>query len=168
MDFAIAGAAAVGACFFTNPLEVLKTRMQLQGELRSKGEHAIHYRNVVHAAYVVAKNDGALALQKGLVPALWVQLIMNGMRLGTFQFGENRGYVTDKSGNLVFYKSVLVGGTGGVIGQFFASPFFLVKTHLQAQAAQAIAVGYQHNHEGTWNAFRKIFVKNGVSWCELS
>jgi solute carrier family 25 protein 34/35 len=82
MDFAIAGAAAVGACFFTNPLEVLKTRMQLQGELRSKGEHAIHYRNVVHAAYVVAKNDGALALQKGLVPALWVQLIMNGMRLG--------------------------------------------------------------------------------------
>ncbi|CAH1378862.1 solute carrier family 25 member 35-like isoform X1 [Tenebrio molitor] len=161
MDFAIAGAAAVGACFFTNPLEVLKTRMQLQGELRSKGEHAVHYKNVVHAAYVVAKNDGALALQKGLVPALWVQLIMNGMRLGTFQFGENRGYVTDKSGNLVFYKSVLVGGTGGVIGQFFASPFFLVKTHLQAQAAQAIAVGYQHNHEGTWNAFRKIFVKNG-------
>lgn len=82
MDFAIAGAAAMSACLFTNPLEVLKTRMQLQGELKSKGQHEVYYKNVPHAAYVVAKNDGLLALQKGLVPALWVQLIMNGMRLG--------------------------------------------------------------------------------------
>lgn len=82
MDFLIGGTAAVGAGFFTNPLEVLKTRMQLQGELRAKGEHAIYYRNVLHAGYVVAKNDGILALQKGLTPALLVQLVMNGMRLG--------------------------------------------------------------------------------------
>ncbi|KAJ3642399.1 hypothetical protein Zmor_025191 [Zophobas morio] len=162
MDFMIAGAAAMAACFFTNPLEVLKTRLQLQGELRAKNQHTIHYRNVLHAGYVVAKNDGVLALQKGLVPALWVQLIMNGMRLGTFQFGENQGYITDKNGNLVFYKSVLVGGAGGVIGQYFASPFFLVKTHLQAQAVQAIAVGYQHNHVGTWSALKNIFVKSGI------
>lgn len=82
MEFLIGGAAAVGAGFFTNPLEVLKTRMQLQGELRAKGQHAVYYKNVLHAGYVVAKNDGILALQKGLVPALWVQLVMNGMRLG--------------------------------------------------------------------------------------
>lgn len=64
---------------------------------------------------------------------------------------------------MVFYKSVLVGGAGGVIGQYFASPFFLVKTHLQSQAAQAIAVGYQHQHHGSWNALKKIYRKNGVS-----
>ncbi|XP_008198494.2 solute carrier family 25 member 35 isoform X1 [Tribolium castaneum] len=162
MDFAIAGASAMAACCFTNPLEVLKTRLQLQGELRAKNQHTIHYKNVVHAAYVVAKNDGPLALQKGLVPALWVQLIMNGMRLGTFQFGENHGYVTDSEGNLVFYKSVIVGGTGGVVGQYFASPFFLVKTHLQSQAAKAIAVGHQHEHEGTWSAFKKIYHTSGI------
>lgn len=84
MEFLIGGAAAVGAGFFTNPLEVLKTRMQLQGELRAKGQHAVYYKNVLHAGYVVAKNDGVLALQKGLVPALWVQLVLNGMRLGEY------------------------------------------------------------------------------------
>lgn len=71
--------------------------------------------------------------------------------------------MSDENGNLVFYKSILIGGTGGVIGQYFASPFFLVKTHLQAQAAEAIAVGHQHNHDGTWSALKKIFYKNGVS-----
>lgn len=82
MEFVIGGTAAVCAGFFTNPLEVLKTRMQLQGELKAKGQHTVHYKNVLHAGYVVAKNDGVLALQKGLVPALWVQLVLNGMRLG--------------------------------------------------------------------------------------
>lgn len=82
MEFLIGGTAAVAAGFFTNPLEVLKTRMQLQGELQAKGSHAVHYKNIIHAGYIVVKNDGILALQKGLVPALWVQWILNGVRLG--------------------------------------------------------------------------------------
>lgn len=86
MEFVIGGAAAMGACLFTNPLEVLKTRLQLQGELKEKGTHAVHYKNVFHAGYVVAKNDGILALQKGLGPALVVQLLLNGARLGNIFF----------------------------------------------------------------------------------
>jgi solute carrier family 25 protein 34/35 len=84
MEFVIAASAGMGACLFTNPLEVLKTRMQLQGELKARGEHAVHYRNVIHASYTIVKNDGVFALQKGLVPALWVQLFLNGMRLGKY------------------------------------------------------------------------------------
>lgn len=85
MEFAIGGAAAVTAGFFTNPLEVLKIRMQLQGELKAKGQHVVHYKNVFHAVYVVIKNDGILALQNGIIPASWVQLIMNGMRFGKYE-----------------------------------------------------------------------------------
>lgn len=88
MDFVIAATAGVGAGIFTNPLEVLKTKMQLQGELKPKGHHAVHYKNVVHATYVIAKSDGVLALQKGLVPALWVQFLMNGIRLGKYFFNK--------------------------------------------------------------------------------
>ncbi|KAK4876381.1 hypothetical protein RN001_012803 [Aquatica leii] len=162
MEFGIAGMAAVTAGFFTNPLEVLKIRMQLQGELRKKGHHAVYYKNIVHAGYVVAKTDGILALQKGLIPALWVQLIMNGLRLGTYQFGDSRGYITDSEGKIIFYKSVLFGGVGGTIGQYCASPFFMIKTHLQSQASQSIAVGHQHDHTGTWTALKKIFQGHGI------
>jgi solute carrier family 25, member 34/35 len=71
MEYAIGGFAACGACVFTNPLDVIKTRLQLQGELQTRGAHPVHYKNPFHAFYVVAKNDGLKGLQKGLVPALW-------------------------------------------------------------------------------------------------
>lgn len=162
MDFLIAGASAVSAGVFTNPLEVLKTRVQLQGELRKKGQHAVHYKNLLHAGYVVGKTEGILALQKGLVAGLWVQLIMNGLRLGAYQFADSHGYVRDKNGNLVLYKNVLFGGLGGTFGHYFASPFFMVKTHFQSQASKSIAVGYQHNHVGTWQALKTIFSEHGM------
>ena len=49
---------------------------------QARGSYAVHYRNVFHAFYMVGKNDGLLALQKGLVPGLGFQLVMNGIRLG--------------------------------------------------------------------------------------
>lgn len=80
----IGATAAATAGVFTNPLEVLKTRLQLQGELQAKGQHAVHYKNMVHGAWVIVEHDGILALQKGLMPALFVQVIMNGCRLGKY------------------------------------------------------------------------------------
>ena len=47
MEILAGGLAAGGACFFTNPMDVVKTRLQVQGELKSKGNYARHYRYVV-------------------------------------------------------------------------------------------------------------------------
>lgn len=152
----------MGAGFFTNPLEVMKTRMQLQGELKARGQHAVHYKNVFHAGYVIAKHDGLLALQKGLVPGEIFQLVLNGSRLGSYQMLKDYGYMNDKDGNLVFYKSTLLGGLCGSFGAYIASPFYLVKTHLQAEASKDIAFGHQHKHSGTIAAFKKIYSKEGV------
>ncbi|KAJ8943467.1 hypothetical protein NQ318_006319, partial [Aromia moschata] len=81
---------------------------------------------------------------------------------GTYQFADSRGVLTDKNGNIIFYKSVLVGGFGGILGQFFSSPLFLIKTHLQSQAVAAIAVGYQHNHESLGKALKNIYSEHGI------
>lgn len=127
MELVLGGTAAVCAAFWTNPLEVVKIRMQLQGELQAKGNYAVHYRNVFHAAYTIATKEGATAIQKGLVPALWYQFVMNGIRLGLFHKGESRGFTKNgATGKVDPVRSVMVasvcGATGGVIG----SPFCLV------------------------------------------
>ncbi|CAG9865413.1 unnamed protein product [Phyllotreta striolata] len=163
MDFVIGASAGMGACLFTNPLEVLKTKMQLQGELRAKGQHAVHYRNIFHSSYVIAKNDGLLALQKGLVPALWVQVVLNGVRLGFYQWATNKQLLNDKNGNLIVSRSVTVSALGAILGQTLSSPLFLVKTHLQAQSATAsLAVGHQHEHTTMLAAFKNIYAQQGM------
>ncbi|XP_050310180.1 solute carrier family 25 member 35-like [Anthonomus grandis grandis] len=162
MDFVCGGLAASGASIFSNPFDVLKTRMQLQGELQAKGEHAVHYKNVFHGAYVVAKNEGLAGLQKGLGVAMILHGSRNFVRLGIYQTMENEGLLTDPHGRTILYKSALASAFAGAAGAFVGSPLFLIKTQLQSQAAEQIAVGHQHGHRGAIRAIRSIYQQNGV------
>ncbi|OXA64673.1 solute carrier family 25 member 35 [Folsomia candida] len=164
MELALGGIAAVGAGFFSNPLEVVKIRMQLQGELQARGQYSVHYKNVFHAAYTIGMKDGVVALQKGLVPALWYQWVMNGLRLGIYQMGTNSGWTKNKKGEVSMAGSVLVASCAGAIGATVGSPFFLVKTQLQSRANDpTIAVGQQHSHSRMTPAFREIYNKWGLA-----
>ena len=127
MEFLLGGVAACGAGFFTNPLEVVKTRMQLQGELKARGEYTKHYRHVFHAFYAIGKYDGILALQKGLVPALWYQFFMNGFRLGAYQVMVNFGLTRDKDGNVSLPRCVAAGAAAGCAGAAVGSPVYMVR-----------------------------------------
>lgn len=55
MDFLISSTAAVGAVVVTNPLDVIKTRLQLEGELRAPGKYTKVYKNVLHGGLEMAK-----------------------------------------------------------------------------------------------------------------
>lgn len=127
MEFVIGGLAAVGAGCFTNPLEVVKTRLQLQGELKARGQYAVHYRNFFHAFYIIGKTDGILALQKGLVPALWHQVLLNGTRLGIYQFAEERKWhLKSNSNDVSFINTLCISASAGAIGAYTGSPLYLV------------------------------------------
>ncbi|XP_032431683.1 solute carrier family 25 member 35 [Xiphophorus hellerii] len=161
MDFVLGGAAACGACLFTNPLEVVKTRMQLQGEMKSRGTYRVYYRNVFHAFYTIGKVDGLAGLQKGLVPGLFYQFFMNGVRLGSYAIIESAGYI-HTNGRVSAVKTTLAGASAGVVGAIMGSPVYLVKTHLQSQSTSSIAVGHQHRHEGMIHALKAIYRQHGI------
>ncbi|XP_071627313.1 solute carrier family 25 member 35 isoform X1 [Temnothorax americanus] len=163
VEFAIGALAAVGAGFFTNPMDVVKVRLQLQGELEARGSYTKIYKNTLHAAYLIAKHEGVLALQAGLVPALAFQVVLNGIRLGVYKSAQRYELIVDKRGNTDVLRTTLVSGTAGCLGAVLGSPLYLVKTQLQAQSAKSIAVGYQHNHSGSWDAFRFLWMEGGVT-----
>ncbi|XP_069700643.1 solute carrier family 25 member 35-like isoform X2 [Periplaneta americana] len=162
MEFVMGGASGMGAVLFTNPFDVIKTRLQLQGELKAKGKYIVHYKGFFHAFYAVARAEGILALHKGLVPALWYQLCLNGLRLGGYDWANRRGWTKNKAGEISTPKRIVVAAFAGCAGSCAASPFYLVKTHLQSQAADSVAVGYQHQHAGSASALRKIYQEGGV------
>lgn len=156
VDFMLGSAACCFACVFTNPLEVVKTRLQLQGELRAPGTYPRHYRGVLQAVLAVSQADGLRGLQKGLTAGLLYQGLMNGVRFGVYSSAETAG-VTRRPGG-----RIAAGAVAGALGAFVASPTYLVKTHLQAQSVAAIAVGHQHNHQSVTSAFLTIYKKAGI------
>lgn len=161
-EYFLGGLGAACAGVFTNPLEVIKTRIQLQGELQARGHYTVHYRNVFHAFYAVARAESLVSLQKGLVPALWYQFIMNGCRFGAYQVFDNHGFTRNKEGDVVFYRSIICGVSSGVLGSFLGSPLYLVKTHLQSRSGADIAVGHQHSHSSMTEGFKSIYSQYGI------
>ncbi|XP_015437781.1 PREDICTED: solute carrier family 25 member 35-like isoform X1 [Dufourea novaeangliae] len=163
IEFAIGGLAAVGAGVFTNPIDVIKVRLQLQGELEARNSYKKIYKNTVHAGYLIAKHEGILALQAGIVPALLFQVVLNGIRLGVYNTAKKYELITNKKGGTDVLSTAIVTGIAGCIGASLGSPFYMVKTQLQAQSVHTIAVGYQHNHGGTWSTFRSLWKEGGIA-----
>ncbi|KAL6464143.1 hypothetical protein MHYP_G00285340 [Metynnis hypsauchen] len=161
MDFVLGGVAACGACVFTNPLEVVKTRMQLQGELQSRGSYRVHYRNVFHAFYTIGRVEGLGGLQRGLLAGMLYQFFMNGVRLGSYALIESAGYIHTE-GRVSAAKSTASGALSGVVGAVMGSPIYLVKTHLQSQSTSTIAVGHQYQHRGMMHALVAIHRQHGI------
>ncbi|CAG9807560.1 unnamed protein product [Chironomus riparius] len=151
------------ATIFTNPLEVIKTRLQLQGELKAKGHHIEPYKNFLQGLTQIAKHDGMSALQKGLSASLCFQFILNACRLGVYTTAYESGWTRSSNGDVSIIKSAFFGGIGGTLGQGIASPFFMIRNQLQSAAVKEIAVGYQHKHQTMSSAFQKIYNAHGIS-----
>ncbi|XP_035423838.1 solute carrier family 25 member 34 [Cygnus olor] len=156
-DLVLGAAAGCMACVLTNPLEVVKTRLQLQGELRAPGTYPRPYRGVLRAAGAVCRADGLRGLQKGLAAGLLYQGLMNGVRFYCYSCALAAGWTGWPGG------TVVAGAVAGAVGAFVGSPAYLVKTHLQAQTLAAVAVGHQHNHESISSAFESIYRQHGVA-----
>ena len=160
-EYAVGGIASATAGFFTNPLDVVKTRFQLQGELLNRGAYEVKYKNVFDAFLKICQHEGAKGLQKGLTSQLAYQCVMNSTRLGTYQTILNSGLPSDENGKPVFWKLGLAGAFAGSCGALVGSPFYLVKVQMQAAAAPSIAVGYQHKHTGLWQGLKIAYSSPG-------
>ncbi|XP_029331972.1 solute carrier family 25 member 34 isoform X2 [Mus caroli] len=141
VDLVLGASACCLACVFTNPLEVVKTRLQLQGELQAPGTYPRPYRGFVSSVAAVARADGLWGLQKGLAAGLLYQGLMNGVRFYCYSLACQAGLTQQPGG------TVIAGAAAGALGAFVGSPAYLVKTQLQAQTVATMAVGHQHQHQ---------------------
>lgn len=163
--FIAGGLAACGAVTFTNPIELVKTRMQLQGELsKTKGPKV--YKNPVQALVLIYKNEGIRGIQKGLACAYVYQLGLNGCRLGLYEPTRNVF-------NGIFYPerdplrvqnipiNIAAGAISGIAGAIIGSPMYLVKTRMQSYSTQ-IQIGEQTHYTSAWQGLRAIYKAEGI------
>uniref|UniRef100_A0A8C2U5J0 Solute carrier family 25 member 34 n=1 Tax=Coturnix japonica TaxID=93934 RepID=A0A8C2U5J0_COTJA len=97
---------------------VVKTRLQLQGELRAPGTYPRPYRGVLRAVGAVCRADGLRGLQKGLAAGLLYQGLMNGVRFYCYSCALDAGWTGWTGG------TVVAGAVAGAVGAFVGSPWF--------------------------------------------
>ena len=152
--------ASCGAAVFSNPFDVIKIRMQLQGELMKRGAYTPEYTGMLQGIYKVGTTEGILALQKGLIPSFFHQISQNGVRLGIYPTVKRECEALLPRGDAC---NILAGAISGVAGAVASSPFFMIKTRLQAQNVDSRhAVGEQHHYKGFRDAFSRIVREKGV------
>ncbi|KAM5162095.1 solute carrier family 25 member 34 isoform 1-T1 [Callospermophilus lateralis] len=122
VDLVLGASACCLACVFTNPLEVVKTRLQLQGELQARGTYPRPYRGLMASVAAVARADGLRGLQKGLAAGLLYQGLMNGVRFYCYSLAGQAG-LTQQPGGIV-----VAGAVAGALGAFVGSPAYLGHT----------------------------------------
>jgi len=165
----IAGAVA-GAmtAFLTCPLDVLRTRQQVQ--LKLKGGETPKYQGLRQSLSLVLREEGALGLFKGLGPQLFG--LVPSWALYFTVYDHLKPVLTHYSGDRLSQPVIhmISAISAGAITNLGTTPFFTVKTRLQTQQININNNTSNHPpYKGTFDAFRTIARQEGlpVLWSGL-
>ncbi|XP_028927532.1 mitochondrial uncoupling protein 4 isoform X1 [Ornithorhynchus anatinus] len=164
--FLLSCCAAVVAELATFPLDLTKTRLQIQGEaaLARYGEPSggsVPYRGMLRTAKGIVQEEGVLKLWQGVTPAIYRHLVYSGGRMVTYEYLRESVLGKSEDKHFPLWKAVMGGMIAGVIGQFFANPADLVKVQMQMEGKRKLE-GKPSRFRGVHHAFAKILKEGGL------
>ena len=143
-EFVLAGTAACGAITLTNPVDVVKTRLQLQGELKQSKPKASAYTGITQAMLRIFQQEGLYGLQRGLFAAYLLQFSNVGCRFGFYGSLKQLFAVKPGHSTAQWLSSMLMGAVSGSVAAMVSNPFFLLKSRFQAIGSEDVL--HQHLH----------------------
>lgn len=141
-----AGASAVATVSFIHPIDVVKTRLQVQGGSIS---------GVVSSTVSV---EGPLAFYKGIGAAWMREASYTSLRLGLYE--PIKGLVGAKDKNAHFLKKFAAGCLAGALGSLVGNPFDVLKTRMMASKTEtSFSKEFSSllNNQGIAGFYRGIF-----------
>ncbi|KAL4618167.1 mitochondrial uncoupling protein 2-like [Arapaima gigas] len=153
-----AGTAACIADLVTFPLDTAKVRLQIQGE-KAAVEVAknIKYKGVFGTISTMVRTEGPRSLYNGLVAGLQRQMAFASIRIGLYD--NVKHFYTGNKNNPGVGVRILAGCTTGAMAVSIAQPTDVVKVRFQAQMNLK---GVQRRYKGTLQAYRQIFLQEGL------
>lgn len=164
-EFLLAGTAACCAITLTNPMDVLKTRLQLQGELAGTGAGAgvrpeLAYRGVWQGLRRIGQTEGLRGLQRGLCAAYFLQFSNVSCRFGGYDYLKRAFGVRPGESATGQLELLAMGAASGTLAAVVSNPFFLLKTRFQAVGSEDVR--HQHEHTSLRRAFADIGRQEGL------
>ncbi|XP_059616899.1 mitochondrial uncoupling protein 4 [Phlebotomus argentipes] len=159
--------AANMAELVTYPLDLTKTRLQIQGEATASVKvdgmiSRTQHRGMLATALGIAREEGALKLWQGVTPALYRHVVYSGVRIVTYDtLRKSMMTASHENASLPIHKSALCGVTAGALAQWMASPADLVKVQCQMEGKRRL-MGLEPRVHSAAHAFREIVKRGGV------
>lgn len=158
---ALAGLSNMCGAFVTNPVNVAKVRMQLDGALSSSQERV--YGTFLSSIWRIGRNEGLTGLWRGTAAALLREASYSSIRMGLYEpFKLVLG--GDDPAHTPLWIKVTAGATAGIIGSAVANPTDVVMVRMQARSLKA-PLGGAHpewNYRGPLQAFASIARTEGI------
>uniref|UniRef100_A0A8C6KTR2 Solute carrier family 25 member 30 n=1 Tax=Nothobranchius furzeri TaxID=105023 RepID=A0A8C6KTR2_NOTFU len=129
--FVFGGLASVTAECGTFPIDLAKTRLQVQGQVGDSKYREIRYRGMLHAMLRVGREEGLRALYSGIAPAMLRQASYGTIKIGTYQ--SFKRLLVDRPEDETLLTNVSCGVLSGVISSSIANPTDVLKIRMQAQ-----------------------------------
>ncbi|XP_076816763.1 kidney mitochondrial carrier protein 1-like isoform X2 [Clavelina lepadiformis] len=123
----VGSVASVAAEIVTFPLDLAKTRLQIQGQVLDAKYTKLYYGGPVHTIRKIKTQQGLTMLYSGLVPALLRQSCYGALKLGFYQ--SAKAY-TSKTSIVVDFALAF---TSGAVAAVLCNPLDIVKVRMQTQ-----------------------------------
>ena len=162
-NYMLACCAATVAETVTFPLDITKTRLQIQGEFVSRqiGKKPMVPRGTFKTVIGIVKEEGVHKLFQGLTPAVLRHFVYSGCRMQFYELLRKQNMKRTNDEVFPVWKAGTCGMIAGAAGQFLASPTDLVKVQMQMEGRRSLE-GYSKRFNGTFHAFRVIFKERGM------
>ena len=142
----------------THPVDTIKVRLQLQGELGKRAvempssaastPHTLKYNGFLRGMGTILKDEGINGLYKGFSASLLREASYSTIRMGLYEPIKDALHISslslpamDKNGNPMPYreplwKKIIAGGISGMVGAAIANPTDLIKVRMQAESGK--------------------------------
>jgi len=138
---------------FTNPLEIVKIRLQVAGEL-AKSEGA---DRVARGAMHIVRSLGLVGLYRGASACLMRDIPFSAVYFTAYAHLKGDVFNEGKGGKKLSFGELLASASiAGMPAAFFTTPADVIKTRLQVEARKG-----QATYNGIADCFRKIMRDEG-------
>ncbi|KAI6090778.1 mitochondrial carrier [Hypoxylon rubiginosum] len=153
LKYEILAGGSAGACqvVFTNPLEIVKIRLQVQGEVAKATEGAKK-----RSAMWIVKNLGLAGLYKGASACLLRDVPFSAIYFPTYNHLKKDLFGESKTKKLGILQLLTAGAIAGMPAAYLTTPCDVIKTRLQVEARKG-----DTNYTGLRHAASTIMKEEG-------